>query len=69
MSESTHPRNIISLLSSSAHAGLADIPIGHEMLDEDICDRFATWLETDLLELELKFESFITSRTLISTIR
>ena len=39
------------------------------MLDEAVCLEFSSQLETELARLELRFADFVTSRTLMTSIR
>ena len=62
-------RETICLLPSVTSAARVQNLTAHELLDKSNCDQFSEWLERSLEQLESRFESFVTSRTLMASIR
>jgi len=69
MIEPTEHRETTCLFSAEKPTAAVSSRTQHELLEEKVCDRFSQWLEHDLEKLEARFDSFISSRTLMSSLR
>ena len=69
MTEPVFQRNLMNVTPSPSKEPSGGIPVQHVLLDETRCEKFAQWLDDNLVQLERRLESFTTSRSLISSLR
>ena len=69
MTEPAFQRNLMNATPTPFKETPGNIPVQHVLLDEMRCEKFAQWLDGNLVQLEQRLESFTTSCSLISSLR